>query len=88
MVYRLDPDTDRITVRKDLLSSIMSSRQYAALLGNRAMAAAVPTTAGGGTHEFVFVPMYSPQAAEDPGDPARLAAALREHYKIEIAGIP
>lgn len=87
-VYRLDPDTDRITVKKDLLSSIMSSRQYAALLGNRAMAAAVPTTAGGGTHEFVFVPMYSPQAAEDPGDPARLAAAMREHYKIEIAGIP
>jgi hypothetical protein len=88
MVYRLDPSTDRIMVREELLDTIMSSRQYAALLGDRAMGAAVPGLRDDGRHQFVYIETNPASAAREPDDPARLAAALREQYGIDMAVAP
>jgi hypothetical protein len=40
--YRIDPDTDRVLIRLEKLGEILRRRQYAALLGDR-MLAAIPT---------------------------------------------
>ncbi len=40
--YRVDPETDRVSVRTEWLPQILKNRQYAAVLGDRALAAAMP----------------------------------------------
>jgi arylsulfatase A-like enzyme len=79
-VYQLDPVTDRITVRSSLIEQIMSTRQYAALLGD-SFAAAVPNDAAGGKYRFFYQP------ASEPGNPqeqARLRQALEERFDIRF----
>lgn len=82
-IYRLDPSTDRVTVRPDMLGSIMSSRQYAALLGNRAMGAAVPGIREDGRHEFIFVPLIEGHA-DTASDAERLRKAIQQRFGIEL----
>lgn len=80
-VYHLDSESDRITVRTDVIDHVMSSRQYAALLGDRLMVAAIPGTEGDGRHELVYMPIGQ-GAFEKPGDRARLREALQQRFGI------
>jgi arylsulfatase A-like enzyme len=79
-VYRLDPATDRIAVRPDLIDWIMSTRQYAALLDD-SFAAAVPGEAGGEPYRFVFEPGHGP---DTPLKRARLRQALEDRFGIRF----
>lgn len=84
--YRVDPVTDRVLVRQDLLRQVLEQRQYAALLGD-SLAGAVP--AGDGLYEFVYVPQLDPRG-EKPNlsERARLQAALKERFKIPFKDDP
>ena len=81
-VYRLDPVTDRILVRSELIDQIMSSRQYAALLGD-SLAAAIPSSAGGYPYRFVYEPGHR---GDDPKEEARLREALEDRFGIRFGG--
>lgn len=83
-VYRLDSHTDRITVRVDKIDSIMSSRQYAALMGNGAIGAAIPGNDSDGSYEFIYVPSDRSDR-NDAGDSAQLREALHKRFGIEIS---
>jgi hypothetical protein len=48
-VYRIDPDTDRVTVRRTLLNDLLKERQYAAI-GTDYLVGAFPNFEGGGYH--------------------------------------
>jgi arylsulfatase A-like enzyme len=87
-IYQLDASTDRITVRTDLLDSIMATRQYAALLGNRAMAAAIPGFRNDGRYDFVYVTDKRYEVGHNSDDPQRLRAALEQRFGIDIAESP
>jgi arylsulfatase A-like enzyme len=79
-VYRLDPRTDRITVRPDLIHEIVSTRQYAAMMDG-SFAAALPPKAGGHTHHLV----YEPRAGNhDPREQAVLRQALEKRFGIQL----
>lgn len=84
-VYRLDPSTDRITVREDMLDSIMATRQYAALLGSRLMAAAVPGLRDDGRYELVFVRHPESQTANLPDDEQRLRDAMEQRFGLDLS---
>lgn len=80
-IYQLDSVTDRITVRRDKIDSIMSTRQYAALL-HGSIAAAVPAGGKDGAYRLIYIP-----ARESPGDPHQdflLRRALEERFKLEF----
>jgi hypothetical protein len=79
-VYRLDPRTDRITIREDRVDWIMSTRQYAALLDG-AFAAAVPRHGGGGPYQFVYTPA---PGNRDPHLEQRLRQALVDRFGISL----
>ncbi len=49
--YRVDPITDRVEVKRDLIGRLLRERQYAAL-GNQYLVAAIPTPDGTGFHYF------------------------------------
>ncbi len=55
MVYRVNPRTDRLAVRPDMIQTLLSTRQFAALLGE-SFAAAVPADTGGNPYRFVYEP--------------------------------
>jgi len=76
-VYQLDPATDRITVRPDLIDWIMSTRQYAAVSGEF-FAAAVPKVGGGGPYRFVYAPGPRPDSHQQE----RLRRALEARFGI------
>lgn len=79
-VYRLDPVTDRLEIRHERLTSLRNERQYAALLGSRAMAAADPSGAPG-QFRFVYIPLSGTGSQEE----ARLLYdALRNHFGIDL----
>jgi arylsulfatase A-like enzyme len=78
-VFRLDPVTDRITVRADLLDWIMSARQYAAL-ADGSFAGAVPGGADG--YRLVYEPGSAP---ETPQARARLREALEGRFGIHFS---
>jgi arylsulfatase A-like enzyme len=80
-VYRLDPATDRILVRTDYLDSILANRQYAALLGKRALAVAVPGENG---YQFIYIPNTQAGVAQ-AADAARLRQALEERFSLRFA---
>ncbi len=75
-VYQLDSSTDRLLVREDLLPSMLANRQYAALLGKRAMAIAMPLGEGG-KDRFILIPR---------GDSSGAAGACR--LRPPAAGTP
>jgi hypothetical protein len=79
-VFRLDPVTDRITVRADMLHWIMSSRQYAALLGD-SFAGAAP--AGDDGYRLLYEPGSRPVALQDR---TRLRQALEARFGIHFPG--
>jgi hypothetical protein len=85
-IYRLDSGTDRITVRSELIDSILSSRQYAALLGDRLMAAAIPDEAGDGRYELIYMPIPA-GAPEQPQDRPRLREALQQRFGIRFGDV-
>lgn len=68
--FQLDPQSDRLSVRIQKLDQIMGNRQYAALLGDRLLAAAIPGLRADAQHQLVAVP--------DPfeGDRKNKAAAV------------
>jgi arylsulfatase A-like enzyme len=84
-VYRLDSTTDRLLVREEALPSILQTRQYAALLGNRAMAIALPDGKGGRKHSFIYIPGPQGSSSMSPTDLTRLRQALRERFGIQFA---
>ncbi len=87
--YQVDPVTDRVSVRLERLDQILRSRQYAAILGNRALAAAMPGVRKDGRRQLVYVSRpFEPDAL--PGivsaaDRERLKEALRRTFSIELA---
>ncbi len=83
-VYRLDPVTDRILVRSELIDQIMSSRQYAAMLGD-SFAGAVPSSASGGPYRFVYAPG---NPGGDPKEETRLRQALEKRFGVRFEGEP
>ncbi len=80
MVYRVDPRTDRLQVRSDLIGAILSTRQYAAMLGD-SFAAAVPNQTGGNPYRLVYEPG---PGSHDPGQEDRLRQALEARFKIRF----
>jgi hypothetical protein len=48
-VYKIDPDTDRVTVRRSLLNDLLKERQYAAI-GTHYLVGAFPNFEGAGYH--------------------------------------
>ncbi len=77
-VYRVDARTDRLQVRPELIETILSARQYAALLGD-SFAAAVPKATGGSPYRFVYEPGTG---RADPREEARLRDALEKRFGI------
>ena len=94
-VFQVDPRTDRLSVRIQKLDQIMGNRQYAALLGNRALAAALPDLRADGQHELVIVPDPFMPAAQAPTpdtvtgvsglEVERLRQALQDNFNIRVA---
>lgn len=87
-IYRLDPGTDRISIRTDVLDEIMSTRQYAAFVGNRAMGAAIPGPKSDGKYEFLYATLPGGSAPDDDLDRQLLASALAERFRIELTAAP
>lgn len=79
-VYRLDPASDRIEVREEKLDWILANRQFAAILGKRAIGAAVPSGTPG-SHRFVYLPIEGTMSQEEAGV---LRRALQAHYSISL----
>jgi hypothetical protein len=98
--FQLDPNTDRLSVRIQKLNKIMGNRQYAALLGNRILAAAIPgLRVDDGQHQLVVVPdpfkqgreAETVQASPSTEERERLRRALQSQFNIRFAapeGIP
>jgi arylsulfatase A-like enzyme len=80
MVYRVDPRSDRLRVRPDMIAMLLGTRQYAALLGD-SFAAAVPKSTGGNPYRFVY---ESGSGHSDPQRQARLRTALEERFSIQF----
>jgi hypothetical protein len=91
--FELNPNTDRLSIRIQKLDQIMSNRQYAALLGDRALAAALPGVRADAQHQLVLVPdpfKRMQQIGLAPGsvnaaDGERLRQALQNVFHIQIA---
>ncbi|MEJ0098644.1 MAG: sulfatase-like hydrolase/transferase [Pseudomonadota bacterium] len=83
-IYRLDSTTDRLLVRENMIESILASRQYAALLGKRAMAIAMPDGLDDGYHEFIYIPGPNGIAASASADASRLRQALQDRFAIRF----
>ena len=88
-LYRVDPVTDRVTVREALLQQVAESRQYAAI-GTFGKLAALPLLDGTG-YRTVYV-ASNPQAktpppsiAERNTEIAALTRALNDHYGLSLA---
>jgi arylsulfatase A-like enzyme len=85
MIYRVDPQTDRLKVRPDAIDAILSTRQYAAQLGN-SMAAAVPAGNDDHLYRFIYIPARgpSPDGHDDPKERTRLRQALEQRFKLRF----
>lgn len=85
MVYQVDARTDRLKVREHMIDVILSTRQYAALLGD-SLAAAVPDEATNGLYRFVHLPVDSTDAGPpDPRNEARLREALEQRFGVRFS---
>lgn len=82
MIYRVDPRTDRLQVRGELVGILLGTRQYAALLGD-AFGGAVPQPAGGGPYRFIYRPGAGGRNAQEE---ALLRSSLEKRFGIEFAG--
>jgi hypothetical protein len=85
MVYRVDPETDRLKVREHMIDVILSTRQYAALLGD-SLAAAVPDDSTDGLYRFVHLPLHpTVPASADPRERTRLKQALEHRFRVRFS---
>jgi arylsulfatase A-like enzyme len=80
-VYRLDPVSDRIEIRADKLAWMLANRQFAAILGNRAIGAAIPSESPG-SYRFVYLPLQEAPSQEDENT---LRSALQGHFSLTLA---
>lgn len=78
-VYRLDPVSDRILVRTEYMPAIMANRQYAALLGARTLATAIPGERG---YRFIYIPDIHEGTVGNGADAERLRLALQTRFSI------
>jgi hypothetical protein len=87
--YRVDPVTDRITVRLEQLDQILEYREYAAVLGNRVLAAAMPGMRKDGRRQLLFISHpFEPDATREAvgtADRERLKEALQRTFPIDLA---
>jgi hypothetical protein len=85
MVYQVDAQTDRLKVREHMIDVILSTRQYAALLGD-SLAAAVPDEAADGLYRFVHLRVDPADASPpDPRNEARLREALEQRFGVRFS---
>jgi hypothetical protein len=77
-IYRLDARTDRLLVRESAIGSILDGREYAAQLGNRALAIAAPDPLHEGEYQLVAI-------QGNTGDVSRLREALRDRYRLRFS---
>ena len=87
-IYRLDSTTDRLLVRDDAMPKVLASRQYAALLGKRSRAIALPDGRGDDSRRFIFVPDPGATAAQTAADRLRLRQALQDRFGIRWSDPP
>ncbi|HTQ37343.1 MAG TPA: sulfatase-like hydrolase/transferase [Steroidobacteraceae bacterium] len=80
MVYQVDPRTDRLRVRRELIQTILDTRQYAVLCGG-SFAAALPKETGGSPYTLVYAPG---PGRRDPHEQARLSQALEQKFNIRF----
>jgi arylsulfatase A-like enzyme len=91
--YKIDPVTDRLSVRRELVHALLEKRQFAALT-DRALLAAIPEPVRG-DYSYVFVRepfrqgaaierLDSPSTAQDP-EARRLWRALQSRFARTLA---
>jgi hypothetical protein len=93
--YLVDPSSDRVSVRTNWLPQLLSNRQYAALLGNRTLAAALPGLRKDGQHQLFMItdplrratgkPVVTDANASAAEETERLRIALQDVFKVRIA---
>jgi hypothetical protein len=79
--YRVDPETDLVTVRVNWLDQMLANRQYAALLGNRVLAAALPGLRKDGQHQLLVVPDPFRRREDTQAAEGNIGAIEREHLR-------
>jgi arylsulfatase A-like enzyme len=85
--YRVDPVTDRVLVRTELLSRVLMERQFAALKGNSMLAVVPIETASGLVQRAVLVESgQQPVVVEAPGSSER--DDVRELWTALVARYP
>jgi hypothetical protein len=85
MVYRVDPESDRLVVKHNMIDVILATRQYAAILGN-SLAAAVPAAGAEGMYRLVCLPLQDARGngSADPASLDRMKAALEERFAVQF----
>lgn len=93
--YQIDPRTDRMSVRRELVSGILANRQFAAFT-NRSLLAAIPDTEHGAFsyilvrdpfHSNAVVERIDPTALTQDPDAQLLWRALQSKFAIPLAHI-
>jgi arylsulfatase A-like enzyme len=79
--YRVDPETDLVTVRVNWLDQMLANRQYAAMLGNRMLAAALPGLRKDGQHQLLLVPDPFRRREDTQAPDENIDAIEREHLR-------
>ena len=93
--YEIDASSDRVNVKRERVDKLLRERQYAAILGNRLLAA-IPKGESAG-FELVLVDLDAStyirldgrNSAQAPREVADLLSALRERFGIvnsDLAG--
>lgn len=84
-IYRIDPESDRIEVKKELTHGLLEGRQYGAI-GEKLLLAAIPTGGTQGLHQFIVVDLTGGVPQSVPGVPDETAPLeLRELWKAMYA---
>lgn len=79
--YRVDPETDLVTVRVNWLDQMLANRQYAAVLGNRVLAAALPGLRKDGQHQLLLVPDPFRRSEDAAAENQNTGTIEREHLR-------
>ena len=84
-IYRIDPKSDRIEVKRELTHGLLEGRQYAAI-GDKLLLAAIPTGGTKGLHQFLVIDLAGGPPERVPGTPDENAPPeLRELWKAMYA---
>jgi len=79
--FQVDSDSDRLSVRIQKLDQVMRNRQYAVLLGDRVLAAALPGLRTDDPHQLVVVPYPFRIASRLAVPTGNVSAAERQHLR-------